>query len=197
MQDKEKLILEFMSEETYVPMKAKEMALLLSVPKEEYQSFTIILKNLEEDYKIRKNRKSRYSLMEKDKFYEGIFRANEKGFGFVKIEGVTEEIYISKSNTKGALDGDKLIIEIIDNETTKNNHKEGKVVKILSHEKNTIVGTFTNSKNFGFVVPDNKNFGTDIFISKKNINKAKNNDKVVVKITKYPEKNKNAEGEIV
>jgi len=198
MQDKEKLIFEFMSEETYVPMKAKEMALLLSVPKEEYQNFTIVLKQLEEDYKIRKNRKSRYSLMEKDKFYEGIFRANEKGFGFVKIKGVSEEIYISKNNTKGALDGDKVVIEITDNnDKAKSYHKEGKVVKILSHEKDTIVGTFTNSKNFGFVVPDNKNFGTDIFISKKNINKAKNNDKVVVKITKYPEKGKNAEGEIV
>jgi len=174
MQDKEKLIFEFMSEETYVPMKAKEMALLLSVPKEEYQNFTIVLKQLEEDYKIRKNRKSRYSLMEKDKFYEGIFRANEKGFGFVKIKGVSEEIYISKNNTKGALDGDKVVIEITDNnDKAKSYHKEGKVVKILSHEKDTIVGTFTNSKNFGFVVPDNKNFGTDIFISKKNINKAK------------------------
>ena len=197
MQDKEQLILDFMSEQSYVPMKAKEMALLLSVPKEEYQNFTIILKKLEEDYKIRKNRKSKYSLMEKDKFYEGVFRANEKGFGFVKIDGITEEIYISRSNTKGSLDGDKIIIEIINNDSERNAHKEGKVVKIISHEKNEIVGTFTNSKNFGFVVPDNKNFGTDIFISKKNINKAKNNDKVVVKITKYPEKGKNAEGEIV
>ena len=197
MQDKEQLILDFMSEQSYVPMKAKEMALLLSVPKEEYQNFTIMLKKLEEDYKIRKNRKSKYSLMEKDKFYEGVFRANEKGFGFVKIDGITEEIYISRSNTKGSLDGDKIIIEIINNDSERNAHKEGKVVKIISHEKNEIVGIFTNSKSFGFVVPDNKNFGTDIFISKKNINKAKNNDKVVVKITKYPEKGKNAEGEIV
>ena len=64
-------------------------------------------------------------------------------------------------------------------------------------EKNTFVGTYQNSKNFGFVVPDDTSLGTDIFISKKNKNKAKNNQKVLVKITKYPEKKKNAEGKII
>ena len=64
-------------------------------------------------------------------------------------------------------------------------------------EKNTVVGTYQNSKNFGFVVPDDTSLGTDIFISKKNKNKAKNNQKVLVKITKYPEKKKNAEGKII
>lgn len=56
---------------------------------------------------------------------------------------------------------------------------------------------FQNNKNFGFVVPDGKNFGTDIFISKKDFGKARNNHKVLVKITKYPEKGKNAEGKII
>jgi ribonuclease R len=60
-----------------------------------------------------------------------------------------------------------------------------------------VVGTFTNNKNFGFVVPDNKKLGTDIFISKKKFNGAKNMDKVVVRITKEPVKDKNAEGEII
>lgn len=64
-------------------------------------------------------------------------------------------------------------------------------------EKNTVVGTYQNSKNFGFVVPDDASLGTDIFISKKNKNKAKNNQKVLVKITKYPDKKKNAEGKII
>lgn len=39
-------------------------------------------------------------------------------------------------------------------------------------------------------MPDNQKLGTDIFISKKNFKGAKNLDKVVVKITKYPEKRK-------
>ena len=69
--------------------------------------------------------------------------------------------------------------------------------KIFELEKDTIVGTYKKSKNFGFVVPDDKKLGTDIFISKKNDLKAKNNQKVVVQITKLPQKDKSAEGKIV
>ena len=64
-------------------------------------------------------------------------------------------------------------------------------------EKETVVGIFQNNKSFGFVVPDNKSFETDIFISKKNFGKARNNHKVVVEITKHPSKGKNAEGKII
>ena len=69
--------------------------------------------------------------------------------------------------------------------------------KIFELEKDTIVGTYQRSKNFGFVVPDDKKLGSDIFISKKNDLKAKNNQKVVVQITKLPQKDKSAEGKII
>lgn len=126
---------------------------------------------------------------------KGVFRGNEKGFGFVKIDGQDEEIYISRGNTKDAVNRDEVLIKIID-DTVEGNRKEGKIVKTINHKRNEIVGTFTKRKNFGFVVPDDREFNTDIFISKKSFNKAKNNQKVVVKITKFPQGNKSAEGEI-
>ena len=126
---------------------------------------------------------------------KGVFKGNEKGFGFVKIDGQDEEIYISRGNTKDAVNGDEVLIKIID-DTVEGNRKEGKIVKTINHKRNEIVGTFTKRKNFGFVVPDDREFNTDIFISKKSFNKAKNNQKVVVKITKFPQGNKSAEGEI-
>lgn len=67
----------------------------------------------------------------------------------------------------------------------------------MKREKDTVVGVFQNNKTFGFVVPDDKNFGSDIYISKKNFGKAKDNHKVLVKITKYPQKDKNAEGKVI
>ena len=145
--------------------------------------------------KIVKNRKNRYRLAEKT-YYDGIYRKNQKGFGFVKLEGEDDEIYISKENSQNALNGDRVLIEITE-EKNKVKKAEGKVVKILKHEKDTVVGIFQNNKNFGFVVPDDKNFGTDIFISKKDFGKARNNHKVLVKITKYPKKGKNAEGKVI
>ena len=127
---------------------------------------------------------------------EGTYRKNQKGFGFVKIENQEDEIYIAKENSLKALNGDKVLIKIIE-EKSKDKKAEGKIIKIVKHEKETVVGIFQKSKNFGFVVPDDKSLGTDIFISKKNFEKAKNGQKVVVQITKYPQKGKNAEGKII
>ena len=193
MEERKENIFEFIKDKDYTPMKAKEIALLLGVPKNDYNDFLNILKQLEDEYKIRKNRKNKYILVE-EKYYEGYYRKNQKGFGFVKVED--EEVYISKENSLNALNEDKVIIEII-KEKSKDQSSEGKVVKILKHEKDTVVGIFQKSQNFGFVVPDDKKFGTDIFISKKNFGKARNNHKVLVKITKYPKDGKKAEGEII
>jgi len=195
MLNKEDIILEFMKDENYTPMKAKEIAIILGVPKKEYSKFTETIKKLEENYKIAKNKKNRYRIIE-EKYIEGIYRKNQKGFGFVKVEGREGEIYISKENSLRALNGDRVIVEIIEEEN-KFKNAEGKIKKIIKHEKNTIVGTFQNRQNFGFVVPDDKALGTDIFISKSNFGKARDGHKVLVQITKYPEKGKNAEGKII
>ena len=193
--EKQELILNFMKDENYTPMKAKEMAMILGVPKKEYNKFLDIIRYLEENYKIVKNRKNRYRLIGEN-FVEGIYRKNQRGFGFVKIDDREDEIYIAKEDSLNALNGDRVLIEITE-EQNKVKRAEGKIKKIIKHEKETVVGTFQESRNFGFVVPDDKAFGTDIFISKGKFLNAKNNQKVVVKITKYPQKGKNAEGEII
>lgn len=195
MEEQEQKILELLKDEEYPPMKAKQIAMVMRVPKNEYNEFLNILGNLEMKMKIQKNRKNQYRIVEKV-YYDGIYRKNAKGFGFVKIENEEDEIYIAKNNSSNALNGDEVLIEIIE-EKNKVKKAEGKIVRILKHEKDTVVGIFQNNKNFGFVVPDDKNFGTDIFISKKNFGKARNNHKVLVQITKYPEKGKKAEGKII
>ncbi|MCI8290830.1 MAG: ribonuclease R [Clostridia bacterium] len=128
----------------------------------------------------------------------GAFLAHEKGFGFVKPENpeIEKDIFIAEKNINGALNEDVVEVEIIKDGDSKRS-KEGKISKIVRRGKDTLVGTFQKSKNFGFVVPDDKRFGSDIFISKKYFGKARNNHKVVVKITKYPEKGRKAEGEII
>ncbi len=195
MDDREQKILDFMSDDDYVPMKAKEIAMLMRVPKNEYHDFLEIIGKLELELKIEKNRKNRYKISQKT-YYDGFYRKNQKGFGFVKLEDREDEIYISKENSLNALNGDHVLIEITEEEN-KIKRAEGKIVRILKHEKDTVVGTFQYNKNFGFIIPDDKNFGTDIFISKKNFGKARNNHKVLVKITKYPDKGKKAEGKII
>ena len=195
MEEQELKVLNLIKDKDYAPMKAKEIAMIMHVPKSEYNELLRILGKLEMEMKIQKNRKNQYRPVE-EVYYDGIYRKNQKGFGFVRIEDQEDEIYIAKENSKNALNGDRVLIEIIE-EKNKVKKAEGKVVKILKHEKDTIVGRFENNKNFGFVVPDDKNFGTYIFISKKNFGKARNNHKVLVKIIKYPEKGKKAEGKVL
>ena len=133
-----------MKDKEYIPMKAKEMALILGVPKNQINDFKEILKELEEDYKITKNRKNKYKLVEKN-FIEGLYRKNQKGFGFVKIEDKEDEIYISKENSLKALNGDRVLVEVLE-EKNKIKNAEGKIVKIIKHEKETVVGTFQKNE---------------------------------------------------
>ena len=196
MEEQKEKILSLMSDKEYVPMKAKEIAQIMCVPKDAYADFIKILNELVSEYKINISKKGKYALVDDSKYKKGKLQINERKFGFVKIENSDEKIYISGKNINNALNGDIVIVEIID-DSSKDGHKEGKIVSIFERDKKSIVGIFEKSKSFGFVIPDDKKFGSDIFISKKKFLGAKNNDKVVVKITKYPENGKKAEGEVV
>ena len=197
MADNKEIVLNFIKDEKYVPMKAKDIAFILGVPKQMYNDFHQILNELESEFKIQSTKKGKYMLVDENAYKVGILRLNQKGFGFVKINDSDDEVFIPSENINHALNEDEVLVEIIENAVDSKEHKEGKIIKILKHEKNTLVGTFQNSRNFGFVVPDDKKFGTDIFISKKDFGKARNNQKVVVKITKFAEKGRKAEGKII
>ena len=126
---------------------------------------------------------------------QGKFIGHERGFGFVKISDDEPDIFIAKKNKKDAMSGDIVEVKIIDENS--GNSKEGAIVQVVERNTKQVVGTFEKSRNFGFVVPDDNSLGTDIFISKTNFGKAKNHQKVVVKITKYPRKGMKAEGKII
>lgn len=132
---------------------------------------------------------------EEKRFIEGIFRRHERGFGFVILEDEENDIYIAKEDSKDAFSGDRVLVKL--KKKSSGARQEGIILKVIEHKKDTLVGTFQKNKNFGFVVPDDKKFCRDIFISKKNFGKARNNHKVLVQITKYPQKGKKAEGKIL
>lgn len=137
-------------------------------------------------------------ILQDENYKLGTFRRNERGFGFVNI-GEEEEIFISPKLTKSAFDGDSVLIRIFcdtDLESKSKHKREGKILEIVKHTNDTIVGTYKKSKNFGFVVPDNQAMSEDIYIPKKKSAGAKNNQKVVVKIDKYSDGINKAEGTI-
>ena len=134
-------------------------------------------------------------MQEENRFIEGIFRRHERGFGFVVVEDQEDDIYIAKEDSKDAFSGDRVLVKL--KKKSNGARQEGIILKVIEHKKDTLVGTFKKNKNFGFVIPDDKKLCRDIFISKKNFGKARNNHKVLVQITKYPQKGKKAEGKIL
>ena len=124
----------------------------------------------------------------------GVFEGNSRGFGFVRVEGENEDIFIPGNATAGAIHGDT--VQVVIREGREGRRREGEVVKILAHELTDVVGTFQKGKGFGFVVPDNTKMGKDIFIPAEKTKGAVTGHKVVVHITDYGSKNKKPEGTI-
>lgn len=187
-------VLAFIEDAHYRPMKFKEMAGFLQVPKGERNELRLILEELETEGKITIDVKGRFHKAE-EMLVTGIFSSTLKGFGFVLVEG-EEDIFIPPEATATALQGDKVQVEVL-KESRSGRRREGIVRKILERARDTVVGTFAKSKNFGFVIADDQKFGKDIFISKDKTRGAISGHKVVVKITDYGEHKKNPEGEVI
>lgn len=132
----------------------------------------------------------------KEVIIEGVLAKHRKGFGFViPKDGADGDIFISPNSINGAMNGDTVSVRLLPPGET-NRTREGVIHQILTRAAVEIVGTFEKSKRFGFVVPDDRRFNDDIFVQKKDFNGAQTGDKVVVKITRYPDRNNSAEGRI-
>ena len=126
----------------------------------------------------------------------GTLSKHKRGFGFVRTEDGESDIYISARSIHGAMDGDRVLVDLIP-QALWGSSREGSIIKILQRNTVEVAGTFEKSKKFGFVIPDGKKGGEDIFVRKKDFSGAQRGDKVLVRITKYPDKENSAEGKIV
>lgn len=124
----------------------------------------------------------------------GTFTAHHRGFGFVTIEGREDDLFIPPDDTGDAMDGDT--VQVIINENGRGGRTEARVLKVLKHANETLIGTFEKNKNFGFVIPDNPRITMDVFIPQGKENGAVSGHKVVVKLDTYATGNKNPEGHV-
>ena len=194
LENRKKTIYELMCSDIYVPMKLKELAVFLDVPREERPALEEVLNQLLAEGRIELSKRGKYSKAE-GKYITGVFVGNARGFGFVTVEGEAEDIFISESAVNGAMHGDRVQVSLLPGHTGK--RREGAVVKILQRGISKVVGTFQKNKNFGFVIPDNFKLGQDIFIPQEHCQGAVDGHKVVAKITDYGNERKNPEGKIV
>lgn len=191
---KKEMLVELMSNDLYVPMKIKELAILLQVPKERRQELQEVLDELMLEGKIEVSAKGKYSLG-KGKLLTGVFTAHARGFGFVTVEGMEDDIFIPEQEVHGALHQD--VVQIVVKPGQSGKRREGSVKQILTRGTTQLVGIYQQSKNYGFVIPDNDRFARDVFIPKEASKGAMNGHKVVVLLTDYGDERRNPEGKVI
>ena len=191
---RKKIIYEFICDEFYVPMKLKELSMLLQVPKDQKGELKAVMDSLEKEGRVHVTQKGKY-IKGEAKQLRGMFQANARGFGFVTVEGESEDIFISEDDMNGAMQGDE--VEVVITKAPEGKRREGKITKIVQRGTQRIVGYYQSRKNFGFVVPDNERFLQDIFVPAERSKGAVTGHKVVVELTSYGENGKKPEGKIV
>lgn len=189
-------ILDFMREQAYKPCNRQELSEIFGVSKVEYKSFKKLLNEMEKNGDVVKNRTSHYGVPERMGLIIGKLQGNAKGFGFVICEEDLPDIFIPSSYMNGALNGDRVVAKI-SREVKGTKKCEGEIIRILERANKTIIGVYEDSRNFGFVTPDDVRISQDVFIPKSQKSIAKSGDVVVAEITLWPEKRRNPEGKII
>ena len=145
--------------------------------------------------KIIQIEKGTYKINEVRKYHIGTMDLTSNGNGYFICEDFEEDIFVPSVNLNKSLQNDLVRVYVYNKR--KSNKLEADVVEVIERAKQEFVGTLQMSKNFGFVIPDNAKMYADIFISRGKINGAKDGDKVLAKITDWPDNSKNPFGKIV
>lgn len=125
----------------------------------------------------------------------GTFIGNQKGFGFVEVEGEEEDIFIPASAAGTAMHQDQVQV-LLGKEPKKGKRQEGTVIRILERANQEIVGTFQRERDYGFILCDNQKFSKDVYISARNSKGVRDGDKVVAEIIDYGDASHKPEGRI-
>lgn len=201
MTEDKKRILMLFSHKDYVPMKIRDLAVLLGVPREDRPKLDEVLSELIAEGKIGISKRGKYALAETFTI-KGTFVGNRKGFGFVTPEvpeGKTPgpDYYIAEQNALSAMDGDTVLMTELPDRSGKSRNPEGKIVKVIERAHKEIVATYEKSKHFGFAVPVNGRICSDIFVPMEESMDASTGERVIVEITDYGTGRKNPEGRVI
>ena len=159
------------------------------------EKIEVILRKLYNSNKINKIKEGQYKFKKAERKYKyGVLDITSSGNGYLLLSG--EDIFISKKNLNKALHKDRVKVYVYERRD-KNNKISGEVIEIIERPKHEYVGVVQSKKEFGFVLTRGPKMYTDVFLPPKEINKANNGDKVVVKITEWPERAHSPFGEII
>ena len=137
-----------------------------------------------------------------DEYVVGKIAINSKGFGFVTPEGMLKnqaDIFVAGSDMSSAMNGDTVKVQLAQAHLLQadGHAREGRIAEIVERANSRIVGIYSASRHFGFVVPDDTRLKNDIYIPQEASMHAATGAKVVAEITQWPEGGLKAEGKII
>jgi ribonuclease R len=190
-------IVQYMNDHSQSPLEADALIAALHLMGKDIKEFWQALKDLEAAGTIVKTRYQTYGLPKAMGLVTGRLQITSKGFGFVipLEKNGDPDLFIPASALSGAMNDDTVMARVSNRGL--DNRPEGKVIRIINRAHEKFVGSFVKNGDFGFVVPDNRHIGQDIYVRRRDFNGARDGQKVVVKITTWPDGYRNAEGKIV
>ena len=200
IEDLKNRILSYMREDAYRPLLAEDLAEGMQLTTEDLVQFWAAMEELEHEARIIRNRSDLYGLPERMHLVVGRLSMSAKGFGFIvpdrkDTEGDTD-VFVPGPMLGSAMHGDRVVARVAPSDIP-GRSREGEILRIVERANKRIVGTFSGSRTFGFVAPDDTRLQQDIFVPKNQFGGARTGMKVVVEITEWPAKRHNAEGRVI
>jgi len=128
--------------------------------------------------------------------YVGILDITRSGMGYVVVDGLQKDILVRPSDFNRAFHGDKVKINIT-SENNRTGRVQGVVIEVLERKQSEFMGTIEVSRDFAFFIPDSQKSMPDFFVPPANLNKAKDGDRVIVKMAEWRKGDKNPKGQVI
>ena len=190
------LIVKAMANNPRQPLNYKQIAAKLRfTEKEEKQALTEALLRMKKDGMAEERGHGKYVLKAVGGYVTGTIDLTKFGYAFVISEESEDDVFIAARNLNTALHGDQ--VKVLLYARHKGKRPEGEVVEIITRSRATFVGTIELTKQFAFLIPDNKNMPFDLFIPLSKLNGAKQGQKAVARLVDWDQRSRNPQGEII
>ena len=154
-----------------------------------------ILDDLVVDDFISINKKHCYKLAVRQQVMEGVFQRKRNGRNSFLPDGEEKSILVMERNSGHALNGDRVKVMLL--ARRRNHTREAEVIEILKRAKDRFVGELRVERNYAFLLTNDRELSSDIFIPKNNLKKGVTGDKAVVEIVDWPEDQMHPVGKVI
>ncbi len=186
-----------MHQTSYRPLSYRDLLQAMNIEEEEFARFSRIMGMLEKEGEIVRTRRDKFGIPEKMNLIRGVISLNQRGYGILTPDDPNlSEIFIYGRNLNGAMHQDKVMARIYQRNGG-GMRPEGEVIRALNRANKRLVGRLEKGRQSTQVIPDDSRQIYPINVKVPPKMKVKNCDKVLVEITRWPDKDKHPEGKII